>query len=160
MNKGKRDAHRIRNAQILLHSDENDERLRVEAIAKLLHCNKDTVCEARKRLVERGFSAVLERKKRENPAVPRLFDGEAQARLIAMACSTPPEGRGRWTLQMLADRIVELKIVAHCTANTVHEVLKKTNAYPIYVKSAGRKLPSGELYVNVGSYRQSRTPSS
>jgi hypothetical protein len=67
------------------------EPLTVEAIAYLLHCNKDTVCEARKRLVERGFSAALERKKRENPAIPRLFDSEAEAKLIALACSTPPE---------------------------------------------------------------------
>lgn len=133
--KGKGDAHKIRNAQILLHSDENGERLTVEAIARLLHCNKDTVCEARKRLVTRGLAAALLRKKREHPSIPRLFDGEAEARLIALACSAAPEGRARWTLQLLSARVVELNIVPHCTANTVHEVLKKTNSNPTYANA-------------------------
>lgn len=125
--KGKGGAHKIRAAQILLHSDENVEKLTVEAIAKLLHCNKDTICEARKRLVTRGFAAALARKKQVRPSVERLFDGAAEARLIALACSAPPEGRARWTLQLLSDKVVELNIVPHCTANTIHEVLKKTN---------------------------------
>ena len=142
--KGKGNAHKIRNAQILLHSDENGERLTVEAIAKLLHCNKDTVCEARKRLVTRGFRGALERRKREHPAVPQLFDGAAEARLIAIACSTPPEGRSPWTLQLLSDRVVELKIVPNCTANTIHEVLKKTN--------------SSLIYGNAGLFHRSRMP--
>jgi hypothetical protein len=60
-----------------------------------------------------------------------LFDGEAQARLIALACSTPPEGRAHWTLQLLCDGVVELNIVPHCTANTIHEELKKTNLYQV-----------------------------
>jgi len=63
----------------------------------MLHCNKNTVSEVRKRFVEKGFAAALERKKRSAPPTPRLFDGEAEARLIALACSTPPEGRVRWT---------------------------------------------------------------
>lgn len=62
--KGKGSAHKIRNAPILLHSDENGNRLSVEAIAKLLHCHQDTVCEALARLSLRGFAAALERKKR------------------------------------------------------------------------------------------------
>ncbi|MBO1350308.1 MAG: IS630 family transposase [Hormoscilla sp. GUM202] len=128
--KGKSSAFKIRHAQILLHSDANRECLSVEAIATMLHCNKNTVVEVRKRLVEKGFAAALERKKRSAPPTPRLFDGEAEARLIALACSTPPEGRVRWTLQLLADRVVELNIVPHCTANTIHEVLKKTCLLP------------------------------
>lgn len=142
--KGKGGAAKIRNAQILLHSDANrDKRLTVEEIAELLHCNKDTVCAARKRLVERGFAAAVERKKRETPAISRLFDGEAEARLIALACGTPPEGRARWTLQLLCDRVVELNIVPHCTANTIHEVLKKTN--------------SSLIYGSAGSFRRTKT---
>lgn len=144
--KGKGEAARIRHAQILLHSDENGERLTVEEIARLLHCHKDTVCKARKRFVLRGFAAALERKKRETPPVPSLFDGEAEARLMALACSAPPEGRARWTLRLLSLRVVELNIVPHCTANTVHEVLKKTNSSPIYG--------------NAGSSRRSKTPTS
>jgi hypothetical protein len=130
--KGKGGAHKIRNAQILLHSDENGTKLSVLEIAKLLHCNEDTVCNARKRLVTRGFSAALERKKQDKLSVERLFDGEAEARLMQIACSQPPEGRVRWTLRMLSDKVVELQIVPHCSANTVHNVLKKTNSSLIY----------------------------
>ena len=101
-------------------------------LAFRLHCRANTVCEVRKRFVEQGFAGALERKKRETPPTPRLFDGEGEAKLIALACSTPPEGRARWTLQLLADRVVELEIVPHCSANTVHEVLKKMNLSPIY----------------------------
>lgn len=142
--KGKGGAHRIRNAQILLHSDENGLKLSVLEIAKLLHCNKDTVCEARKRLVTRGFAAALDRKKQAKLSVERLFDGAAEARLVQIACSQPPEGRARWTLHMLSEKVVELQIVPHCSANTVHNVLKKTNLSP--------------TYANVGSSLQSKTP--
>jgi hypothetical protein len=142
--KGKGGAHKIRNAQILLHSDENGTKLSVQAIASLLHCNKDTVCEARKRLVTRGFSAALERKKQEKLSVEPLFDGAAEARLLQIACSQPPEGRARWTLQMLSDKVVELQIVPHCSANTVHNVLKKTN--------------SNRTLRNAGSSRPNRMP--
>ena len=76
--------------------------------------------------MENGFDGILERKKRATPAIPPLFDGKAEAQLIAIACSEPPVGRNRWTLQLLSERVVELDIVPHCTANTVHEVLKKT----------------------------------
>jgi len=65
------------------------------SIAKMLHCREDTVLEARKRLVERGLPAAMDRKKRQTPLTPRLFDGEAEARLIALACGTPPSGRAR-----------------------------------------------------------------
>lgn len=126
--RGKGSAHRIRHAQILLHSDENAHKQTVAEIATLLHCNKDTVCAVKKRLVEQGMPAALERKPRNTPPDARLFDGEAEARLVQLACSTPPEGRARWTLQLLSDRVVELNIVPHCTANTIHEVLKKTNS--------------------------------
>ena len=141
--KGKGGAHKIRNAQILLHSDENGTKLSVLEIAKLLHCNKDTVCEARKRLVTRGFAAALERKKQEKPSVERLFDGAAEARLVQIACSSPPEGRARWTLKMLSDKVVELQIVPHCSANTIHETLKKTNL--------------SLIYANIGLSRRKRT---
>lgn len=140
--KGKGSAFLIRHAQILLHSDVCvGGSQSAAAIARLLHCQENTVYEVRKRLVEQGFKAALERKKRETPPTPRLFDGEAEARLIALACSSPPEGRARWTLQLLSDRVVELNIVPHCTANTIHEVLKKTNSSPIY-GNAGSSRPN------------------
>lgn len=125
--KGSGSAFRIRHAQILLHSDETRGSLPASAIAKMLHCRENTVYEIRKRFVEKGFCAALERKKREVPPTPRLFDGEAEARLIALACSKPPEGQARWTLHLLAQHVVELKIVPHCTANTVCTTLKKMN---------------------------------
>lgn len=126
--KGKGGAFKIRRAQILLHSDVNNSGASAARIAKMLHCREATVYEARKQLVENGFEGILERKKRETPAIPPLFDGKAEARLITLACSEPPEGRSRWTLQLLSDRVVELEIVPHCTANTIHEVLKKTKS--------------------------------
>lgn len=144
--KGGGGAFRIRHAQILLHSDATVGSQPAAVIAKMLHCRESTVYEVRKRLVEQGCSAALQRKKREMPATPRLFDGEAEARVIALACSTPPEGRARWTLQLLADRVVELNIVPHCSHNAVHEVLKKTNSCPIYA--------------NAGSSRRNKMPNS
>jgi transposase len=126
--KGAGGAFKIRHAQILLHSDVSQGNyLSAEIIAQMLHCKKITVYDVRKRLVEQGFTAALTRKKRETSSTPKLFDGESEARLIALACSAPPEGRARWTLQLLANRVVELQIVPHCSHNAVHEVLKKTN---------------------------------
>jgi hypothetical protein len=69
----------------------------------------------------------LERKKRTPPNTPPLFDGHAEAHLIKLACSTPPEGRCKWTLHLLADKCVELNIVEHTSHETVRKVLKKTN---------------------------------
>jgi hypothetical protein len=118
------------------HSDENGAKRTVGEIAGLLHCHTETVCNVKKRLVEQGMTAALERKPRNTPAGARLFDGAAEARLVQLACSAPPEGRSRWTLQMLSDKVIELQIVPHCTANTIHEVLKKTNSSRI-AKNAG-----------------------
>jgi hypothetical protein len=132
VSKGKCQAYKIRHAQILLHSDVKRKPQKVETIAQWLHCSKNTVTEVRKRLVEQGMNAALCRKKRETPPTPKLFDGEAEAHLIAIACSEPPVGRNRWTLELLAQEVVRLKIVSHCSANTVHEVLKKTNSNHIY----------------------------
>ena len=126
--KGKGGAFKIRRAQILLHSDNNGPGSSGSDIAKILHCRKSTVYDARKQFVEEGFEAAITRKKRETGPTPRLFDGEAEARLIALSRTEPPEGRARWTLQMLSDKVVELNIVPHCTANSVHEVLKKTRS--------------------------------
>ena len=130
--KGKGGAFKIRRAQILLHSDKNSLGLSGSEIAKLLHCRQSTIYEVRKKFVEEGLEATITRKKRETGPTPRLFDGEAEARLIALSRTEPPEGRARWTLQMLSDKVVELKIVPHCTANSVHEVFKKTKLSHIY----------------------------
>jgi hypothetical protein len=94
------------------------------------------VYRVRKQLVEEGFEAVLTRKQRATPAVPRIFDGEKEAKLIALACSKPPKGRARWTLRLLENKVVELGIVDHASDSTIGRTLKKTVSNPI-VGSAG-----------------------
>ena len=74
------------------------------------------------------MDAVLNRKQRATPPVPRIFDGEKEARLIALACSQPPEGRAKWTLRLLESKVVELNIVDHASDNTIGRVLKKTSS--------------------------------
>jgi hypothetical protein len=72
------------------------------------------------------LAAVLRRKPGAAPAVPRIFDGEKEARLIALACSEPPKGRVRWTLRLLENKVVELNIVARASDSTIGQTLKKT----------------------------------
>jgi transposase len=81
----------------------------------------------RQRLVERGLEGALARKKQQRPSRQRLLDGKREAELIALACSAPPEGRARWTLHLLADRLVELQVVESISHETVRQTLKKTN---------------------------------
>src|SRR5437867_11333517 len=85
----------------------------------------------RKQLVEEGFEAVLSRKPRAMPAVARIFDGEKEAKLIALACSKPPKGRARWTLRLLENKVVELGIVDRASDSTIGRALKKTLFSPI-----------------------------
>jgi hypothetical protein len=89
------------------------------------------VYRVRQQLVEEGLEAVLSRKKRATPAVARIFDGEKEAKLIALACSKPPKGRARWTLRLLENKVVELAIVEHASDSTIGRVLKKTLSSPI-----------------------------
>jgi hypothetical protein len=90
----------------------------------------------RKQLVDEGFEAVLSRKQRATPAVARIFDGEKEAKLIALACSKPPKGRARWTLRLLEKKVVELQIVDRASDSTIGRTLKKTFSSPI-ADSAG-----------------------
>lgn len=126
---GKSAAARIRRANILLAADESDAgpaRTDVD-IAATLHVAVRTVESLRKRLVEEGLDAALEAKKRERPAIEPMFDGEREAKLIAIACGPKPDGRTRWTLRLLADRVVELAVVERCSPETVRRVLQKTS---------------------------------
>jgi hypothetical protein len=91
--------------------------------------------------VEEGLDAVLSRKKRATPPTPPIFDGETEAKLIALACSPPPPGRSGWTLRLLEEKVVELKIVDHASDNTIGRVLKKTGLSRIS-KSNGSSRPS------------------
>jgi hypothetical protein len=77
------------------------------------------------------LDAVLRRKARETPPVPRIFDGEKEAKLIALACCDPPEGFARWSLRLLEEKVVELQIVDRASDSTIGRVLKKTSSSPI-----------------------------
>lgn len=128
INRGKAAARTLLRAQILLKADAGPlgEGWSDERIAVALETSLSMVYRTRRGLLEDGFDAVLARKKRLSPPVPPIFDGEAQARLIALACSTPPDGHGRWTIRLLAEKVVELEIVESVHFNTVGRALKKT----------------------------------
>ena len=128
--KGKASAKTILKARILLKADqaEGGEAWKDEKICEALDTNVALVARVRETFVELGLDAVLTRKKRETPPVPRIFDGEAEAKLIALACSQPPQGQARWTIRLLAEHVVERKIVAAAHFNTVARTLKKTNS--------------------------------
>jgi hypothetical protein len=138
INKGKSPAKRLLKARILLKADAGDhgEGWSDGEIIEALDTNKSMVTRVRQQLVEEGLDAVLSRKERAAPAITPIFDGEKEARLVALACSTPPEGRARWTLRLLEDKVVELGIVERASDNTIGRVLKKTCFSPI-AKSSG-----------------------
>src|ERR1700689_254234 len=114
-------------ARILLKADaaEGGEALSDSQIAAALDTSVDTVARTRQQLVEEGFEAVLVRKHSPASARTRIFDGASEAKLIALACSEPPKGRKRWTLELLEEHVVELKIVDRASDNTIGRTLKK-----------------------------------
>ena len=126
-NKGRGAARKQTHARILLLCDEGREgggRTDAE-VADALDIGSATVARVRRRCVEEGVAAALERKPQRNRR-PRVLDGEAEARLVATACGDPPEGCAKWTLRLLADRLVELEVVESVSTETVRRVLKKT----------------------------------
>lgn len=124
--KGKAAAYKIMHAHILLKADADGPNWKDEQISDAFNVSLRTVELVRQRLVERGFEAALNRKKQDRPSRTPTFDGEAEARLIALGCSTPPEGHARWSLRLLADKAVELEIVESVSYETVRRTLKKT----------------------------------
>jgi transposase len=127
---GRAAAQKLTHARILLKADAapggpawTDAR-----IAEALEVNVRTIERLRERFVERGLEAALIRKPQDRPSRERTLDGKAEARLIALACSTPPRGRARWTLRLLADKLVELEVVGAVSTETVRRVLKKTSS--------------------------------
>ena len=136
--KGKNSARRLLKARILLKADvsEGGDGWSDSRIIEALETSPSMVYRARKQLVEEGFDAVLSRKQRAMPAVERIFDGEKEAKLIALACSKPPRGRVRWTLRLLENKVVELDIVDRASDSTIGRVLKKTASSSI-AESAG-----------------------
>src|SRR5580765_814115 len=143
--KGKSPAQRLLKARILLKADvsEAGEGWSDSRIIKALKTSVSMVYRVRKQLVEEGLEAVLGRKQRATPAVPPIFDGEKEAKLIALACSKPPKGRTRWTLRLLENKVVELGIVDRASDSTIGRTLKKTLSSPI----------GG----NAGSFRRTQT---
>ena len=129
---GRRSALTITRARILLKADQapGGPAWEDQDIARALDCSVRTVERVRQRFVERGLEPALGRKPQDRPSRERKFDGAAEARLIALACSQPPEGHARWTLKLLADRLVELEVFDSVSDETVRRVLKKTNSSP------------------------------
>lgn len=128
LRKGKGPARRLLKARILLKADvsEAGEGWSDSRIIEALDTNPSMVYRVRKQLVEEGLEAVLSRKQRATPAVARIFDGEKEAKLIALACSKPPKGHARWTLRLLENKVVELNIVDRASDSTIWRTLKKT----------------------------------
>jgi hypothetical protein len=124
---GKAAAYRIRHANILLAVDTAGPKMTDQDAARAFNVTVRSIEHLRQRCVEQGLEAALERKKRARPSIEPMFDGEKEAQLVAIACGPKPEGRTRWTLELLAQRVVRLKIVEHCSDSTVHRVLQKTN---------------------------------
>ena len=123
--KGTAQAYRIKHANILLAVDADGSAWTDEQTRAAYRCHLNTVINVRQRFVEQGLEVALERKKRNEPPRKPILDGDKEARLIAVACSRPPEGRARWSLQLLADKLVTLKVVASISDQTVRPALKK-----------------------------------
>ena len=128
VSKGKSPARTILRANILLASDRNNKKyMTVAEIAEVYHTTPTTVQTVRTSYCEKGLAATLSRKKRETPPVPAKVTGDVEARIIALACGSPPEGYAKWTLRLLADKTVELGYVEDISHVTVSRILKKTN---------------------------------
>ena len=125
---GKRSAQLLTKARILLKADvsEAGEGWSDSRIAEALDTSVANIERTRRQLVEEGFEAVLTRKYNPNSARPRIFDGAAEAKLIALACGPAPAGYARWTLSLLEEKVVELNIVEKASDNTIGRTLKKT----------------------------------
>lgn len=128
ISKGKTAAKTVLKARILLKADQGaaGEGWADEKICEALDTNVSMVSRVRETFVSQGFEAVLTRKQRETPPIAPIFDGERQAQLIALACSEPPEGHAHWTIRLLAEHVIERKIVKTAHFNTVGRALKKT----------------------------------
>jgi transposase len=123
-------AQKLAHARVLLKADQADggPAWPDARIAEAVEVSVATVERVRERFVERGFDAALVRKAPGRLSRPRKLDGAAEARLVALACAAPPDGRAAWTLKLLAGRLVELQVVDAVSHETVRQVLKKTRS--------------------------------
>ena len=124
---GKRSAATITRARILLKADADGDGWPDDRIAEALDTSAGTVARLRKKFVQQGLEAAVQRK-RPTGRQYRKLDGAQEARLAALACSAPPEGLARWTMKLLADKLVELDVVESIDPATVCRTLKKTRS--------------------------------
>ena len=129
LSKGKASARTLMHARILLKTDEGIDgpRLTDDEIADAVEVNRSTVERVRIRCVESGVEAAL-RPRPSRQVHPRKLDGVQEAHLVALACSPAPRGRARWSLRLLADKLMELEMVDDISYETVRQTLKKTNS--------------------------------
>ena len=129
VSKGKAAARKITHARVLLQSDSSADGPSWTdiQISEALGVHINTIHGIRRRFVEDGLGAALDRKKQDRPSRQPVVDGEVEAHLIALRCGDPPEGADRWTLRLLADKLVELQIVPSISHETVRQALKKTS---------------------------------
>jgi hypothetical protein len=128
--KGKQKSQKILNALILLGCDEGEyqtERSTNEEIARVLHISMRKIDRVKKRFVEGGLDSALERKM-GNRIYTKKTDGDFEAHLVALSCSEPPEGFARWSLRLLADKVVELNYIDSISHEAVRQILKKTRS--------------------------------
>ena len=126
--KGNSPARTILRANILLASDkQNDRYMTVSEIANAYRTTPTTVQTVRTSYCKKGLEATINRKKRETPPIPAKVTGEVEAHVIALACGQPPEGYSKWTLRLLANKMVELGYIESISHVTVSNILKKTN---------------------------------
>jgi len=147
VHRGKVAGWKVQRSQALLMCDQGEQGPGWidERVAEAIGCTRQSVENWRKQAVEEGPLSLLERKPRPPPTEPKL-DGEGEARLVALACSKPPDGRARWTLQMLADALVRLQVVDSICDETVRQALKKkrvqalAQGHVVHSARAGRGL--------------------
>lgn len=126
ISKGKAAARKIKHANVLLKIDAAGPSWSDAQAAEAFDCSTRTVFSIRQRCVEAGLAAALERKPREHPPRARILDGDGEAQLVRLACSQAPEGQARWTLNLLAEGLIELRVVETISPQTVMRMLKKT----------------------------------
>lgn len=128
INKGSHTSQQFRTAYILLNCDEGEygDKMLGKQICQVLKISERMIDRVKRRFVEEGFDACLERKPMSRTKEKKA-DGELEARLISLSCSEAPEGYARWSLRLLADKMVEMEYVESISHETVRKVLKKTN---------------------------------
>ena len=130
VSRGVAPAKMILRANILLAANETNQQERVSEteISERFHVSRQTVHNVRQQFSANGLDAAVGRKKRDKPPIPAKITGDVEARIIAMSCSEPPLGRSKWTLRLLADKVIELQILDSISYVSVGQVLKKTNS--------------------------------